>query len=347
MHPVRALLLALVACAASAQGADPLPALGAEAQGVTVSGLSSGGYMAVQFHVAHSGAVSGAGVFAAGPYYCAQGSVFTARFNCMTPGAWTPLPATDVLAAQTALLARTDAIDPTAHLGRARVWLFSGTRDETVDASVVAALRAFYLRVGVAPERIAFVHDRPAGHALVTASAGLACAVTAPPFINDCDYDAAGALLAQLLGPLDPPAGAESGRVLRFDQKRFAAGDAHSISLADAGFAYVPRACESARCRVHVAFHGCRQSAEAIGERFVRDAGYNRWADTNRLIVLYPQTIGRNGWSMAGLRWSFVFNPRACWDWWGYTGPDYMTKAGPQIAAVKAMIDRLAAPRAP
>lgn len=205
MHPVRALLLALVACAASAQGADPLPALGAEAQGVTVSGLSSGGYMAVQFHVAHSGAVSGAGVFAAGPYYCAQGSVFTARFNCMTPGAWTPLPATDVLAAQTALLARTGAIDPTAHLGRARVWLFSGTRDETVDTSVVAALRAFYLRVGVAPERIAFVHDRPAGHALVTASAGLACAVTAPPFINDCDYDAAGALLAQLLGPLDPP----------------------------------------------------------------------------------------------------------------------------------------------
>ncbi|HET9044902.1 MAG TPA: hypothetical protein VFN70_17220, partial [Burkholderiales bacterium] len=92
-------------------------------------------------------------------------------------------------------------------------------------------------------------------------------------------------------------------------------------------------------------FHGCRQSVEAIGERFVREAGYNRWADTNRLIVLYPQTISRNGWGMAGLRWSFVFNPRGCWDWWGYTGNQYMTRSGPQIAAVKAMVDRLAAPR--
>jgi hypothetical protein len=40
-----------------------------------------------------------------------------------------------------------------------------------------------------------------------------------------------------------------------------------------------------------------------------------------------------------------VFNPRGCWDWWGYTGPQYANKAGPQIRAVKAMVDRLAAPR--
>ena len=98
---------------------------------------------------------------------------------------------------------------------------------------------------------------------------------------------------------------------------------------------------------MHVAFHGCRQSVEAIGERFVREAGFNRWADANGMIVLYPQTTRRNGWSGAGLRWSFVFNPRGCWDWWGYTGPGYATKAGPQIAAVKAMVDRLAAPRRP
>ncbi len=347
MLPVRAFLLALAVCAAPAQAAGPLPALGADARAVTVSGVSSGGYMAVQFHVAHSSAVSGVGVLAAGPYYCAQGSVFTALFNCMTPGAWTALPAIEVLKVQADLFARAGAIDAVGQLAPARIWLFSGTQDRTVDASVVAALRAFYLRAGVAPERIALVRDKPAGHAMVTESAGSACEVTAAPFINDCDYDAAGELLEHLLGPLEPPAATPSGRIVAFDQTRFAAGDAHSISLADTGFAYVPAACAAAQCRVHVAFHGCRQSAEAIGERFVREAGFNRWADANRLIVLYPQTISRNGWSGAGLRRSFVFNPRGCWDWWGYTGPNYATKTGPQIAAVKAMVDRLASPRTP
>jgi poly(3-hydroxybutyrate) depolymerase len=96
---------------------------------------------------------------------------------------------------------------------------------------------------------------------------------------------------------------------------------------------------------VHVAFHGCRQNAAAVGERFVREAGYNRWAAANRIVVLYPQTVARNGWGGAFWNWSFVVNPRGCWDWWGYTGTQYHTKQGSQIRAVKAMLDRLAQPR--
>src|SRR4051812_9587144 len=49
---------------------------------VTVSGLSSGAYMAVQFEVAFSRTVRGAGVIAGGPYFCSQGSVFTATTSC-------------------------------------------------------------------------------------------------------------------------------------------------------------------------------------------------------------------------------------------------------------------------
>src|SRR5215470_8137818 len=48
----------------------------------SVSGLSSGGYMAVQFDVAFSSILRGAGVIAGGPYYCAQGSVMTATSTC-------------------------------------------------------------------------------------------------------------------------------------------------------------------------------------------------------------------------------------------------------------------------
>jgi poly(3-hydroxybutyrate) depolymerase len=71
-----------------------------------------------------------------------------------------------------------------------------------------------------------------------------------------------------------------------------------------------------------------------VGEEFVRYAGYNAWADTNNLIVLYPQVIKRFSPS--------TWNPRGCWDWWGYTGLDYHTQSGAQIRAVKGMIDRLA-----
>jgi poly(3-hydroxybutyrate) depolymerase len=39
---------------------------------VTVSGLSSGGFFAHQFHVAHSALVAGAGIVAGGPYGCVE-----------------------------------------------------------------------------------------------------------------------------------------------------------------------------------------------------------------------------------------------------------------------------------
>ena len=333
-----------LAAACHAAANDALPAHGA-AREVTVSGISSGGFMAVQLHVAHSGVVRGAGILAGGPYYCAQGSLWSALYNCTSPSARAPLPSIELLQAEAEVLARTGLIDPVANLAAARVWLFAGTLDRVVEPPVVEATRRFYSLFKPPPENLVLVADRPAGHGMITENAGVACSATASPFLNDCDYDAAGELLKHILGPLEPPAEKETGRIVRFDQRPLAGGDAYAISLGDSGFLYVPRACETETCRVHVALHGCRMSVEQIGERFVREAGYNRWADTNRLIVLYPQTTPRNGPGIRNFRWSYVLNPRGCWDWWGYTGPQYAAKAGPQIRAVKAMIDRLAAPR--
>jgi poly(3-hydroxybutyrate) depolymerase len=312
-----ALLVAVPALAA-----EPLPALRAQKQGVTVSGLSAGGYMAVQFHVAHSSTVSGAAAIAAGPYYCAQGSLWTAQYNCMAPGAWTPVPAAAWLKAVADTSAQAGRIDAPKNLSGALVWLFSGTRDRTVVPEVTRELERFYALYGA---KVVLVGDRPAGHAMPVTDAPAACGETQPPYLNDCDYDAAGELLRHLLGKLELAAPTPSGRLLQFAQ-----GEAPS--MADAGFVYVPKVCDAGGCRVHVAFHGCRQNAAAVGEAFVRDAGYNRWADTNRLIVLYPQTVAR---------W-WPFNPRACWDWWGYSGSGYATRDGAQIRAVKAMLDRLA-----
>lgn len=323
---MKALALALLVCA-PAIAADPLPALRAQSAGVTTSGVSSGAYMAVQLHVAHSASVSGVGVVAGGPYYCAQGSVWTAQYHCMTPGTWTPIPSAAYLKTITASLASSGRIDPVKNLAGAAVWLFTGTQDRTVKPEVVFELRRFYELHGA---RAALVSDRPAGHAMVTEVSGNRCDETSKPFINDCDYDAAGQLLRHLLGTLAPPSARPAGQVMKFDQASYGGYDA---SMDDEGYAYIPDACAAGGCRVHVAFHGCRQNAAAVSEAFVRGAGYNRWADSNRLIVLYPQTISRY--------WP-IFNPKGCWDWWGYTGPGYHTRDGAQIRAVKAMIDRLA-----
>ena len=46
--------------------AEPLPPHNINLSQTSLSGVSSGGYMAVQFHVAHSSIVRGVGVIAAG-----------------------------------------------------------------------------------------------------------------------------------------------------------------------------------------------------------------------------------------------------------------------------------------
>ncbi|HEV3007839.1 MAG TPA: hypothetical protein VGX52_02255, partial [Burkholderiales bacterium] len=168
--------LVLLLGASSAISAERLPGTVADTSTFTVSGVSSGGYMAVQMHVAHSSRVSGAGAIAAGPYYCAQGSLWTAFNHCMSPGAWTPLPRLESLKEHADRFAREKLVDPTSNLAQARVWLFSGMRDRTVEPEVVVALERFYTLFNTKP---VLVKNRPAGHAMITVSAGKACGVTA------------------------------------------------------------------------------------------------------------------------------------------------------------------------
>ncbi len=327
-----------------ASGAERLPPYGANLSETSVSGVSSGGAMALQFHVAHSGIVKGAGIIAGVPYDCAEQSSNRATRNCMKPDADHPAPDPAHLKEITDALARSGAVDDVANLNDARVWLFSGRKDEVVLPPVMDATRGYYA-LYVPSDRIQYRNDIGAGHAMVTEDYGnKTCAANGAPFIVDCDFDAAKAMLEQIYGPLDPPSVAPAGKYIEFDQKEFLAdGNAYNHSLSDVGYAYVPHACALQSCRVHVALHGCQQQAAAVGDSFYKHAGYNRWADTNRIIVLYPQTISRWGWGWPFYTFNFVLNPNACWDWWGYDSADHHTKKGPQIIAIRAMVERLAA----
>ena len=65
-----ATLMVVFAVAANAQqNFNRLPRLNVRKQSFTVSGISSGAFMAQQFAVAFSKTVTGTGVVAGGPYY--------------------------------------------------------------------------------------------------------------------------------------------------------------------------------------------------------------------------------------------------------------------------------------
>jgi poly(3-hydroxybutyrate) depolymerase len=241
------------------------------------------------------------------------------------------------------LVAKAGTIDPPDNLRNHRVWLFSGGNDRTVDSSVVDALHSFYKEV-VPASALRYTKVLDAGHALISVAdeQANACASSEPPFINRCrNLDAAGELLAHLIGPLNQKSAVAGGDLVSFDQRPFVSGKAIDASLADEGYVYIPKPCRAGRCRVHVVFHGCRQNSAEVGRRFVEGAGYNTWADTNRLIVLYPQTVARSGPALGS--WKTLFNPKGCWDWWGYSGSDYHSRDGVQIRAIKGMLEQLEA----
>jgi hypothetical protein len=313
----------LIAASATAQSADPLPRLAVDPSGVTVSGLSSGGFMAVQLHVAYSSTFKrGAGIVAGGPYYCSRGNF--SNVGCCMIGC--PTASTASLVKTTNMWSQDKSIDPVSDLRSSRVYLFSGTADKTVTPYVMNRLLDYYRNL-VPAENILYRNDIPAGHAMITDDYGGECAATASPFINNCCFDLAGEILKHLYGNLaERNDGAPAGKLMEFDQTRFTAkSDLHK--MAATGWVYIPMACEKGVCRLHVVLHGCKQNTDIIGKQFITKTGYNRWADTNNIVVLYPQT------SEAALN--------GCWDWWGYTGADFAKKSGLQMAAIKAMVDRL------
>jgi len=305
-----------------------LPQLPIDPSSVTVSGISSGGAMAVQFHVAHSSLVRGAGLLAAPPYLCAEGSVRHALGRCMKDGG-AEIP-TAQLVERTSQLARDGAIDPVAGLADDRVWLFRGAQDPYVGKTIADSLEAYYQAL-VRPERVARVELPGAGHTFPTAdSTASRCDVTESPFVGNCGLDGAATLLAHLYGDLAAGTAPSSDGLVEFDQRPYAE-QSGSAGLGERGWLFVPQACragQAASCSLHVVFHGCQQGASFVGDAFVRRGGYLEVAEANRMVLLFPQVEK----SLQPL------NAYGCWDWWGYEGEDYATRNGRQVRAVRAMI---------
>ncbi len=329
---------------------------------ITVSGLSSGGFFAHQFHVAFSRLVKGAGIIAGGPFGCVES----------IPNPWWPFwPASldrmsaavvacthyygdryyglrpSPLRAEDSLRIIRDAanqglIDDPSHLADSRVWLFHGKSDAVVPLQVMETLRQVYDTLGVHGSKLQFDRNQTgsaANHGMpVSRFAGESkfpireCSEHDPPFVIQCDSEAAVMLLRHLYPDDFKPASDDphrDGTLVAFDQSEFFDATDASVSLHGVGYLYVPVSCAAGQCRLHVAFHGCKQDVDSVYDDFIRDAGYGRWAASNNIVILYPQATAS------------AANPNRCWDFWGYSGSNYYGQNGPQMRAVKAMIDRL------
>lgn len=165
---------------------------------ISVSGISSGGFMAHQFHVAHSDHIMGAGIVAGGPYYCARGSMLDAVTKCsqfvmlecnalgLDPklcGKTDLAPKNQSEVERVARASFAEAkkqevagnINKLANLKNDKVYLISGEYDAIVPHGVMDSVFRFYAdadKGGIDKDNISYNRTFPARHTMVRDSFG-------------------------------------------------------------------------------------------------------------------------------------------------------------------------------
>ncbi|MBC7956613.1 MAG: hypothetical protein H7Y33_12180 [Cytophagales bacterium] len=327
---------AFLALAVASHAAVPLPALKVDPSQITVSGLSSGGFMANQLGYAYTSTFKGVGVFAGGPYMCAGHSNYTACMYNATVSAGM----LNTMQADINNWSGT-ANDNKALVAAQKIYLFVGTSDYTVGPNPMNAVQTQYTNNGVPAANLEYVKRASTAHVFPTdfdSGGNNTCSSSASPYISNCSYDGAKAAFTKFYGALAARNNAPAANnYIEFNQSAFTGNP----GMAATGWVYVPASCAAGTvCKLHVALHGCQQGFATIGDKFIKNTGYTRWADTNHIIVLFPQAKV-DSTSRATSASGSLANPNGCWDWIGWYGSNFAQKTGTQMAAIKAMVDQL------
>jgi hypothetical protein len=234
------------------------------------------------------------------------------------------------------------SIDDKANVASQKIYMFVGSSDSTVGPNPMVGARTQYTNNGVPAANLEYVQRASTAHVFPTdfdATGNNACTSSASPYISNCGYDGAKAMFTKFYGTLNPRNNAPAaGNYIEFDQTPFTASNP---GMAATGWAYLPANCSSgSQCKVHVALHGCQQNYATIGDRFIKNTGITRWADTNSIIVLFPQTRVDSTSRQTSASGS-LGNPNGCWDWIGWYGTNFAQRAGVQAKAIKAMVDQV------
>ena len=293
----------------------------------TVSGFSSGAFFSHQLHVAYSNSITGAGVVAGGPFNCSMGSLVRVDTACTLNAYLLDVTKLTTLATQAA---SAGLIDDVNNLQNDRVYIFSGLLDAKVLPSVVSVTEQFYRAFIHNDYKVYTVYNYSAAHAWVSDIYGNPCWAVAWPGINNCGYDLAGDMLAHVFANANfKPRGTQiPGNLVSFDQANYV--DIWQAGMSTRGWTYLPQYCITNVCPVHLNFHGCSQYYDNpfMGKSWITQTGLNEWAETNDIIIIYPQTVPSTN------------NPDGCWDFWGYTGSNFAYQSGLQMQAAFAMAQK-------
>ena len=127
----------------------------------SISGISSGAFMAVQFATAWSSVVKGVGIVAGGPYWCAKADsawgYWTSVGNATGPCMKGPLGDLNALFAKAEAKAASGEIDPLQFVSRQKVYVFHGYNDVIVARAATDAAAAFYRRYLAKPTAAIFI----------------------------------------------------------------------------------------------------------------------------------------------------------------------------------------------
>ncbi|MFN8943567.1 MAG: hypothetical protein ACK5WZ_02990 [Pseudobdellovibrionaceae bacterium] len=294
---------------------------------VTLSGVSSGAFFATQLFMAHSSRIQGFASLAGGIYNCAEGSSQKAQSVCMANPQSIQVQTHFRKAQQ---LASAGLIDDLSNLKSARTFIYAGKSDSIVRPQASTKLQEFLLQ-WMKPEQVETNFEIGSGHGWITEDFGNSCTSSAKPWINNCGINLAEDFMNIFKGSdltnQNPIQFSEN--LIEFDQTPYA--EANS-GLDKKGFIYIPKKCAQGQiCAAHISFHGCAMGYEYLQKTFVTNTGLNEWAEKNQTIVLYPQ-IAKS---------AQMNNPNGCWDWYGYTGENYMNQKGPQIKSIYNMIQKM------
>jgi poly(3-hydroxybutyrate) depolymerase len=291
---------------------------------VTVAGISAGAFMAVQLQVAYSASVHGAAIVAGGPYDCEQGNLLAQGVACSTGFG---LPAVSTFVDYTNTEASAGAIDPVSNIAGKPIYLFSGKSDSVINQAVMNEL-VLYWGAFTTVQELTYNSTTQAEHAWISPDATHSCGTLASPYLNNCSFDMEQDFLTLFYGTLAPRTSSPGGTYLQFDQNTFCpSSNCSNIVMDTTGWLYVPTACSQGEaCKLLVMLHGCEQNQATVGTVLVHESGLNEWADSNNILVLYPQSSSSSA------------DPDACWDFTGYTGANYALKSAPQMTAIMSMV---------
>lgn len=331
---------------------------GADSTKITISGVSSGGAMAIQYAIAHSATIAGVGAIAAPTWGCASGKFSQAINSCMC--STDPINQSNINN-NLQYLHGTNLIDAVDNSSITNAYIFHSKADKTVKAESADVNKNILLKFikhdSSTEDRVYVETHGTADHGIISPSGPNKCENQSDDhvqtYVRKCgEVDNAGKLLSlfyrksinnakrkenitlENLWTFDQQLlinevkkdsseiGADGFFIFPYKTKR-----RENFDMAELGYIYVPDDCKAhnSQCGVHIALHGCKQNAK----EFAQTSGYANWADYYKVIMVFPATAMLETKDQADevsckgrvSKLSNYFsdpNPNGCWDWWGY-----------------------------